>query len=135
MKSPHFTRCVVLFALAAAGFAMEANGANAQQAGEVIEEIIIEAPRVVRHEVERTATGTKIELIQLRRRVSYADLDLTKHSDVTKLEERINTTAEQACSQLAELFPLAASDNPDCVDRAVDDAMEQMEKVVASVNE
>lgn len=133
-KTSFFLSCAAFSGLAM-GLLIAAPGpAAAQQDDEVLEEIVVEAPRAVRHTVEKTSSGGTIELIQLRRRVSYADLDLTNHGDVTTLEERVNATAEEACDKLAEMYPMVAPNNPNCVDQAVSGAMEQVEQVVAAAN-
>jgi len=104
----------------------ERTGGEAQ----VEELIVVEAPRVVR--VGRSPSGAPVELISLTRRVSYADLDLKLHADVRELERRINATAEEACMQLAELYPLSDTDMPTCVRQAVAGAMAQAEEAIAA---
>ncbi|MDH3339590.1 MAG: hypothetical protein OEM76_17425, partial [Gammaproteobacteria bacterium] len=71
-----------LLALAATGLVIKTDPAIAQQAAEDIEKIVVEAP-MVRRQAGQTNIGAKIEVIELRRRVSYADLDLSKYADVT----------------------------------------------------
>ncbi len=130
--------------LCASGALVVANAALAQQEDEEREEgqaqleemIVIEAPRVVRQQVGRSpTTGAPVELISLSRRVSYADLDLQMHADVMELERRINDTAEEACMQLAELYPLGDTDMPTCVRQAVAGAMEQAEEAIAAAGD
>lgn len=88
-------------------------------------ELVVVAPRLVRHEVGRTSSGSPVELISLSRRVSYADLDLKVHANVIELDKRIENIAKEACEQLATLFPLSESSTEDCVDDAIDGAMAQ----------
>ncbi len=95
------------FALAATGLVINADPAIAQQADEeVIEEIVVTAPPV-RRQFKRRRGGGWDEVVELRRRVSFADLDLSKHQDITELETRIETTAREACEKLQEMFPLS----------------------------
>lgn len=125
------TSCLAL----AGGFAFFSGAATAQQQGSQAraqEEVIVEAPRLVRKEVGRGDLGGKVELISLTRRVSYADLNLAMHADVMKLEQRINDTAKEACGQLAQMYPLADPKTPNCVRQAVDGAMKQAQKVIDS---
>ncbi|NIM21450.1 MAG: UrcA family protein, partial [Candidatus Latescibacteria bacterium] len=92
--------CATLTALIAAGIVIDTIPANAQQASEeqtkeVIDEIIeVEAP------IERST-----ETIALKRQVSFADLDLSKHSDVIELEKRVEIVAKEACEKLEEMYP------------------------------
>ncbi len=128
----HLAATCAALALGLAGTSPPA-GAQAEEELRVIEEVVVVAPRLVRH-TERTSTGSTIERVTLTRRVSVRDLDLTRHADVMELEERVNATAREACDYLAEMFPLASPDTPDCVSRAVDDAMEQAEEAIALAN-
>jgi UrcA family protein len=58
--------------------------------------------------------------------VSYADLDLAVHTDVTQLETRINDTAKEACDDLAKMYPLSDTKTPDCVRQAIAGAKPQI---------
>lgn len=108
--------------------------ARAQQAAGPMEEVVVVAPRLVRHDVGRTSTGGRVELVSLTRHVSAGDLDLTRHADVLELQTRINDTAKEACDYLAEMFPFASEDTPDCVRQAVDGAMAQAQKAIDAAN-
>jgi len=123
--------CLVL----ATGSLMGEGSVMAQQTSDILEEIIVVAPRLVtREEVGRTASGSKVELISLTRRVSYADLNLATHADVMELEERIDATAKLACDQLAEMFPLSDPNTPDCVSEAVAGAKARVDEAVAAAS-
>ena len=126
-----------LLALAATGLVTKTEPAMAQQAAEQIEEIIVQAP-FVRREVGKSGTsGAKIEVVELRRRVSYADLDLSMEADVTELETRIETIAKEACDQLSEMFPLSKMDRVEkgrCIKGAIADTEVQVEAAIAAAN-
>ena len=126
-----------LLALAATALVFKTDPASAQQAAEeVIEEIVVQAP-IVRRQVGRTAIGAKIEVIELRRRVSYADLDLSKDADVTALKARIETTAKESCEQLSDMFPLNPSDRAEirrCTNQAVDGTEEEVQAAIAAAS-
>jgi UrcA family protein len=97
-------------------------------------EITVTAPRTVTKQVvERTATGN-IELITLQRRVSYADLDLTRHADVVQLEARVNDVAKEACEDPAKTYALSDPKTPDCVRAAVADARPQLNAAIAAAS-
>ena len=124
-------------AFAATGLVINPDPAIAQQAAEeVIEEIVVEAP-IVRRRVGRTTSGVPIEVIELRRRVSYADLDLSKYADVTELKTRIETTAKESCERLSDMFPLDPSDRLEirrCTNEAVDSTEEEVQAAIAAAS-
>ena len=126
-----------LLALAATALVFKTDPASAQQAAEeVIEEIVVQAP-IVRRQVGRTAIGAKIEVIELRRRVSYADLDLSKDADVTALKARIETTAKESCEKLSDMFPFDPSDRREiqsCTNQAVDGTEKQVQAAIAAAS-
>jgi len=105
------------------------------QANSAIEEVVVEAP-VVRRKVAATSpTGYATEMIQLGREVTFADLDLTEQSDVKKLEERIETTAKEACQALDDMLDRDKQDPTDvfrCTKQAIKNAKEEFEAVVAA---
>ena len=125
----------VLLALAATGLVFKTDSAIAQQATEEMEEIVVEAP-IERREIGRTALVSKTEIIQLRRRVSYADLDLSKYADVNEFKTRIKTTAKESCEKLDDMFPLIESwamvEIRSCTDKAVAGAEEQVQVAIAA---
>ena len=118
--------------LAATGLVFRADVAFAQEAaqkkaGAAMEEVIVEAP-VVRRKVSATSpTGYTAETIQLKRQVSYADLDLTKESDVKTFEERIETTAREACEALDDMLDRGQQNSTD-VFRCTKQAMLHIEQ-------
>ncbi len=124
-------------ALSATALVFKTDPAIAQQAAEeVTEEIVVEAP-IVRREVGRAAaTGARTEVIELRRRVSYVDLDLSKQADVTELQTRIKTTAKDSCEQLNDMFPLVEPSGRQeirsCTNKAVAGTEEQVQAAIAA---
>lgn len=126
----------------AAGFFVWTTAAVAQETGKAeassaIEEVVVEAP-VVRRKVAATSpTGYTTEMIHLKRQVTYADLDLTDASDVRELEERIETTAKEACQALDEMLDRDKQDPTDvfrCTKQAIKDAKKDLEAVLAAAN-
>ena len=125
-----------LFALAATGLFIKTDPAIAQQTAEEVDEIVVEVP-IVRRQVERTTSGAKVEVIELRRRVSYADLNLSKYADVTELKTRIETTAKESCEELSDMYPLDPSDRGEirrCTNQAVDGTEEQVHAAIAAAS-
>lgn len=128
-----FLYCATVSALAVTGLAVSGGAALAQDQNDAVEEIVIEAPTVVRRTV--MLGRESYELTEFMREVEYSDLDLTKTRDVTKLEERIQATAEAVCQELADMFPPLDRPEPSCIRNAVASAREQMDAVVATANE
>jgi UrcA family protein len=106
----------------------------AQRVGDPIFQITVIAPRIIRQEVGRTNSGAPVEMISLTRRVDYKDLDLKQQASVAELETRVNEVAQEACAQLARVYPLSDPQTPDCVKDAVEKAMAQVKVAVAAAN-
>ena len=128
--------------LVATGLLTWTGAAAAQETGEkevsgAIEEVVVEAPVVSRKVAATSPTGYTTEMIQLRRQVTFADLDLTDESDVKVLEERIETTAREACQALDDMLDRDKQDQTDvfrCTKQAVKGAKKEFEAVVAAAN-
>ena len=124
------TSCPMQAVMTAVALAMTGGSAIAQQAQ--APEVKIEAARSVQR-VGTSTTGAPIELVQLTRRVSYADLDLTTHRGKLDLERRINDTAKAACQQLDTLYPVGTTEQGmTCVKNAADGAMVQAQASIAA---
>lgn len=122
-----------ILTLAATGLVLKADPAVAQEVSEAIDEVVVEAPITV-HQVGRaSATGAKVELIELKRRVSYADLDLSKHADVIELENRVDTAAKESCEKLTTMYPLdSAAEGQRCIEKAINSAEKQVKAAIVA---
>jgi UrcA family protein len=128
--------------LVATGLLTWTGAAAAQETGEkevsgAIEEVVVEAPVVSRKVAATSPTGYTTEMIQLRRQVTFADLDLTDESDVKVLEERIETTAREACQALDDMLDRDKQDPTDvfrCTKQAIKNARKELEAAVAAAN-
>jgi UrcA family protein len=100
-------------------------------------EIMVTATRIGHETVTKNvvghsaSTGAPIEHLTLTWSVAYSDLDLTKHSDAMELERRVHARAKAVCHELDRLYPLRP-DDPPCEKTAVDGAMVQAQKAIAS---
>jgi UrcA family protein len=106
-----------------------------QVAGEMEEVVVLAAP-IMRRWTEPGRYGGEAEVIELTRRVSFADLDLSSQADVTTLETRIEAVAKESCEALSDLFPLDPSDKTEihvCTKKAVKGTREQVKAAIASV--
>lgn len=137
VKNTFQAHCTMFLALAATGLFIEADLAVAQQASEEIEEIAIRAP-IERHEVRHeSVTPLKTEIIELKQRVSFAGLDLTKHADVNELDTRIEAVAKESCEKLSDMFPLNRSGLAEmrrCTKNAIASAENQKGLAIAAVH-
>ncbi len=132
MKLFQFLMVALLLTLLSLTWPIDGTVTAQQVAGEMEEVVVIEAP-IVRKWTERGRYGGKVEVIELRRRVSYADLDLAKHADVTTLETRIEDTAKESCETLSDMFPLDPMDKTElrsCTKKAVNGTKEQVKAAI-----
>lgn len=93
------------------------------------EEVTIESTRPTRT-VGHSYTGVPIEVTTVTRKVRFSDLDLTTYSGATELQKRVHDTAKMLCKQLTEVYPMTASEGPQCVRQASRDAMVQANAVI-----
>ena len=125
-----------LAAISGAGLMLAFSPAAAQASEENVEEVVVQAPMVYKQVIDVSESGVKTELIELRRRVSITDLDLTLAQDVNALNDRIEVVAQEACEKLDEMFPLGRErgDVARCVRKAIADAQGQVDQLVAAVH-
>ena len=101
------------------------------------EEIFVIGGPVIRRQVGRTKLGFPIEIIELKGRVSYADLDLSKQADVTVFELRVETAANRSCEELEHEHPVMLTDRRAimrCINEAIDRSGEQMQAAIAAAH-
>lgn len=131
-----------LTAFVAVGYFIGADSAVAQEAkddqtGEVIEEIVKFEAALDRRLVGRqNEFGARTKLFELKRQVNLADLDLSLDTDVIKLKSRIESTAKEACAELAEIRPIplwGKADHRRCVTEAIESANDELELIVAAL--
>ena len=65
-------------------------------------------------------------------RVTYADLDLRKPSDVRTLQQRIRDAATELCAALGERFPASAPETGTCASQAVARALPGFQRAIAA---
>ena len=98
-----------------------------------LEEIVVEASPVVKEgKVETASPAPGYYRVMLSSRVSYADLDLAKTTDVATLEWRINEAAKVVCEKLGKAYPDSGPDTKQCAKRAADKAMTEARQVIAA---
>jgi UrcA family protein len=88
--------------------------------GQIVEEIRVEAPRMVKRETLPLGRGTQVSLSYT---VNYADLDLRQDAGARDLQSRIETAANEVCAQLERMYPQGYPTKDVCARRATDKAM------------
>lgn len=106
--------------------------AVAQQADQTPDDKI-EALKVLQT-TDRSYVGIPIELLEVDRPVSYANLDLTTSSGAAELKRRVTEAAKEACEKLNNADPIDLSDTDDfsCVRAARAGALEQAKAVISA---
>jgi UrcA family protein len=129
-------------ALALAALVMAPNSAFAQQASEdqaleAVEEIVkVEVLVTSRFEGRPNELGARTEVFEVRRAVSFADLDLRLAADVDELDRRIESTAQEACETLEERHPLPMwrkGDRQRCIREAIESTDQELETIFAGM--
>ena len=92
--------------------------------------ITVQAP-VSKVVVGRSTIGVPIEETTVKRRVSYADLDLTTYAGATELKRRVREAAREACTKLDSLYPYEDRQAPSCVSDAIAAASRQVNDAIA----
>lgn len=105
MKNSSRIYCTSILIFTTIGLMGSARLAVAEQTSQKLEEVVVTAPIESHRTVGRSyATGASIDIIELRREVGYADLDLSQHKDVMELENRIAAVAKDSCEKLSGMF-------------------------------
>lgn len=127
----------VFLSLLTAGLIMSFGLAAAPPANDEMEEVIVRAPmNIARYQVKTDSfsAAAKTEIVELRRAVSVADLDLSSENDLKVLEQRIESVAKDSCKRLSDMFPFDRSDQQElirCTNEAIESAMEDKERLMA----
>ncbi len=102
-------------------------------AAEQLQEVTVQATRIIKSPGGRTASGIPLVDTALSYGVSYADLNLASHADVTTLQKRVKDVAVKACKQLAQLNPVTETQatEADCTKVASDEALAKVDELAA----
>jgi len=140
MKNAFLVNCATFLSLVAAGmfFSVSQAAAQEEQTGDEAEEVVVVGAPIQRNrQVDRGTYGTPVEVIELSRQVSYADLDLSKYADVMEMEARIEATAKESCEKLSDMFRLDSPNTDEvktCTQAAIKEAKERLQVAVAAAN-
>jgi UrcA family protein len=97
-----------------------------------LEEIVVEGSPIVKEPSKESPAAPGYYKVIMSSRVSYADLDLAKPTDVATLEWRIKEAATVVCDKLGKAYPDSGPDTKECAKRAADKALAEAKKVAAS---
>jgi len=117
---------IAAWALAAGGLTVQAAFAD-----EPIGQVTVQAERPAEKIVGRSGIGAPVKLVELRHRVSYADLDLKSDSGADSLRKRVHEVARNLCADLDRMYPPAETDGA-CKRKAEDAAAPQIEAAIAA---
>jgi UrcA family protein len=101
-------------------------------AAEDMGEVTVQASRVVKETVGRTASGVPIVDISLSYGVSAKDLDLASYAGATELKKRVADAAKAACKELGRQYPDSTPNDNDCTKTATDKAMVKVNEMIAA---
>lgn len=96
-----------------------------------LEAISVVAPRITYKTVRERGSVLPVfqTIAEKSARVNVSDLDLTRTSDLYRLEGRVNEAAARVCDELAREFPDGEPSTPVCTRRAAEDAMAQVRQM------
>lgn len=93
---------------------------------DAMDKITVVEPRVKK--AERVWSGVStVRSAERDVRVQLDDLDLARTADLQRLQDRLNTAATRLCQELRNDLPHGTPETQECIQRAMNDAMEQVE--------
>ena len=117
--------------VAIGGFAI-AVFSTAAVADQKLEQVRVEATRIVTTEAGRSYSGVPIRNISLSYEVSLDDLDLATTAGMAAAETRINTAAMEACKEIGGKAPNATPADAQCAKEAARAPLAKLHKAVAT---
>lgn len=121
-----------LFALVAAVLAMAFSQTSVLAAEKTIEEITVLAPRITSEDRSSPPYGKTI-VAEKSMVVNVSDLDITRTADFRKVRDRVEEAATSVCEQLEDELPFGQPSTPECIRRAVSDAMAQVDEIAETL--
>jgi UrcA family protein len=122
------TRIVIRVAIGLLAVTSVSTVVVAQDMGEVT----VQASRVNKQTVGKTASGVPIVDISLSYGVSAKDLDLASHAGAMELQKRVAEAARSACKELGRQYPDSLPTDADCTKAATDKAMVKVNELLAA---
>ena len=111
-----------------------ASAASFAQSNEELPEITVKAETpVVRDGFD--ANHRPVEIVQLSRRVGYADLNVGTHSGAVELQQRVEMAAKVVCDELERSYPNSTETDLQagtCVQEAINSAKAEVDAAIAA---
>ena len=107
----------ILSAAGAATFAMAATG-GAAAADQKIEQVRVEATRILTTDAGKSYTGFPVKNVSLSYEVNLDDVDLKTANGLATAESRINNAAAAACKEIGTKSPESTPANMECTQDA-----------------
>jgi UrcA family protein len=108
----------------------------AAEAATPVDEVAVVAPELVREPAGRGSHGHPVHVVSTTRKVSYADLDLSKAKDQAEFRSRVKAAATAACSDLdantQSNFHRARPSEQVCLKDATASGMQLADQVIAA---
>lgn len=92
-----------------------------------LEAVTVMAPRIT---YKRERGYMPVTIVEKSARVTAADLDFTRSTDIYVLEDRVRKAAAQLCEELTREYPSGQPNTDACIRRAVNDTMAQVRETL-----
>lgn len=92
-----------------------------------LEAVTVMAPRIT---YKRARGYMPVTIVEKSARVTAADLDFTRSTDIYVLEDRVRKAAAQLCEELTREYPSGQPSTDACIRRAVNDTMAQVRETL-----
>ena len=122
---------MILVNAALGGLALAAFG-PAIAADQKLEQVRVEATRIVTSDAGKSYSGIPVKNIALSYEVSLDDLDLSTSEGVAAAEKRINAAAIDACKELGSKHPDATPADEKCAKSAARAPLAKLHKAAAA---
>lgn len=117
-----------LVALITTVFAITFSQTSVIAAEKKLEEVTVLAPRITGEQRNSPPYG-KTVVAHKSAIVNLSDLDISRTADMHEVRNRVEKAATRVCKQLEDELPFGQPSTPVCIERAVSDAMAQVEEV------
>jgi UrcA family protein len=104
---------------------------TATAADQKIEQVRVEASKIVSTKAGSTYSGIPVKNISLSYEVSLDDLDLATSAGLIAAEKRVNNAAAAACKEINKQEPLAPPADESCAKTAANKAIAQLHASIA----
>lgn len=108
---------------------------TAAVADQKLQQVRVEATRIVATDAGRSYAGVPVKNIALSYEVNLDDLDLSTSNGLAAAEKRINTAALAACKEIGSAHPDSMPADVQCANAAARGPLAQLHKAAAATKE